>query len=663
MKNLLIVFIIIGLCGAGAYWYLQKGSSGTAFEQYLPADAVGYFQVNDFDDNMKRLFDTQTYQSLAYIDFGPSVPGSNPLKTALDVFEKDPNASGIRMLLKHKFAIVMYDVDIDFSQPVDPQAFLMTQMEGVLSGIVVAAEMDAGTQVAEKLMSGFKDLGQDVSISDALYAQKKYHVVTSPYTSSKMYYATFDNVLIATLNEDALQRSIDAAQGQRPVLAGDAIFKNHLPDQKQDMFGYYDIGFLMGFMQKMSDQLDNPAVKQQMLKQTASMEGFNVITYAYQWDENLTGTVDVKYDTAQLNAKWQGYYTSCIGTKNKTLAYVPENILLYHWAGCVDWQRIAEEYVGALGQNTEQDSTAAAGFLKMAERYIAVLGSDVGGYLVGIDQGMFPVPRMMLMIGLKDTAAVRTMLEPFMENPMVRVEKVSHAGQEILKVTPPINVVMPGVAFTDEHLIITTHIDLLTEAIDRANGTGTGLKDSPDFKKLGLGSPDDGSFAQYIALSDLITEILKFEDYGKGMIEQQATKQQAFQQGSLRRLEDIRRGIKEKQEEIKAIKSKVVTLEDEVFVNEVKGMDVSVQKTKIEKLKQTQETLRQKIAVSKEQEADTQSVLSDFQNTAAESEEMTDQVDNTLIPVLESLKNVNTFGVKNAVFDDKITTNFFVDVR
>ncbi len=660
MKKILLIILVITLLGGGTYLYLQKSSPASDFESIVPDGPIAYIEVTDAEKNLNRFMSSQFFESLANLDPGEVSPVSNPLKQFREALESDESIKSFMTIVKHKVALVVYDINIDFAQTMKTTEFPLDQMFKVLESFYVLIELDAGMKAAEIIASALQAFGDGVSVEKKEHSGHTYQVVTAGVDQPSISYTRLGNVLVVTLAENAMRKAIDVKNGAQTSLASDAKFQAARKDTAGDIFGYYSFDHLTQLMETMFASVPDDIVKNQAQKQLTFFEGLNYGVFSSDWDEFISMHWIIDYDSAKLHKDYVDNYESCVGEQNKTIKFVPQDVLGYYWAGCIDWRQMLEEVKQGLGQI---QNSAATGAMAFAEPYLNILGSDMGGFLTDIEQGVFPIPNLMLFIGLNDVEAVQTMIAPFLESPFARIEALDYEGQKVFKVQLPVNVIMPGYAFIDKHLVIATHVSQLQESIALSKGKGKSLTDNDTYKNIGLGSSKDGNSAQYFELSRLMTKLLAYEDFSKSMLRQQEEKKQAFMEGSVRRLEDIQTRINRKQEELKKQEDEVTALEDALFLDETKGLDVSVQRRTIEDLQSDMATLKTDIEVAREQEADTQAILDSYTDTVGQTASIEATLDHVAVPLLNALKNIDVFAGKATTTKDKTKTKFILKVK
>jgi len=157
--------------------------------------------------------------------------------------------------------------------------------------------------------------------------------------------------------------SVDAFKGNSPSLEQDPQFAKIRStfDDPSDMAGFLDFGIfvelLKGQMKNLAllggDEPEGRSSQEQWEDTLAKMSGIKTFTFSSQLKPVMKFNSRLLLDPGKLHPEYASLYT-CPSQINKTINFVPKEVLGYQWSNCFElgyyWKEIKKEIKNAFLQ-------------------------------------------------------------------------------------------------------------------------------------------------------------------------------------------------------------------------------------------------------------------------------------------------------------------------
>ncbi|MFT7538048.1 MAG: hypothetical protein ACI9F2_000188 [Lysobacterales bacterium] len=667
-RFILILLLIIGL-GGGYYYYQSQRMQESGFDQVLPENPVVYIEINDVAKNIEYIKTLKVWKDLKDIDLDAvSKKGKNlakmPEANILDkIKEKMPDETTKQLLMKgfgDDVVIALYESNIDLVSILQMQEVAEGVLADALSGLYVVTRIGADLQLADSLNSMFDIFGTRGDIETNDFNGQKYHEVFIDDVPFNGFYTRHKDMIVLSFSEEGIHKAINVIHEKEKALADDADFQKSKESRLESYFSYSNLESLSKLVEEAAKLDTTEGTSTQVQQAVAKVKGLKSAVFTGVIGMKMRSNFSINYDQASMDRDHAQMLKKCVNYTNKTLAYIPENVMAYQWSGCMDWEGMLNQADGQAGVDNFQK------FKTMAMPYLDIVGDEIGVYLSELNtQMMFPIPKLVLFIDIQDQERAEETLGKLTQNPMVILKTTDYEGYTIYAAQSPMaTVISPAYAFIDGYLFITTHVDLLHKSIDVKKNADLSLVDNNAFKELiGNAKATDNSGAAYYQVGRLAGKFIEYMDWGKNMLRGKEDKKNAFKEGSLRRLEDLKKRIARKQEDLEKAKNKQIVLEDEIWNLETQSLDASVQQEQMVMLGEKIETLIKDVAGAEAQAEDARVVVAEYDTNDFDTQSAEGLLDNLATPILKSLININTFSSVTSTDGQRTNVKAMMDVK
>ncbi|VAW15716.1 hypothetical protein MNBD_BACTEROID05-327, partial [hydrothermal vent metagenome] len=370
MKKIIVSILLLSLVGsAGFYAYLYFMKEGESLKAIAPQGAIGYVQFSDIEKNVEYVKETQLWQDLKKIDYDVILQKSD-LTSAQRIFyqffkeQVIPNTENpiVENFFSRDTALVIYPISLsslEMSQlsPQNANAIIAR----LFSGLMLFTRVDPKVKFVDLFTSFLERFTNDISVSKEKYKNKTIHLISVEQIGLTFGLVRVDDVFVIGLGQQRIKEAIDVLKKDAPSLTEDPNFK------KISESFVSQSGFEMAFdLEKFFILFEEQAKKIMQLNKEASGGTAKKIDEFFKGVTGLKGIgissalgtidqikMDVFFDEKQLNTTMKQYLASCSSSENKTIAFVPQDVLGYQWTGCFDLLAYWDQVRGEMDQAKE----------------------------------------------------------------------------------------------------------------------------------------------------------------------------------------------------------------------------------------------------------------------------------------------------------------------
>jgi len=699
MKKGIIVFLISAgiLAAAAAFYFYQTKLAKFTVEKILPEGAVGYLHVLDIEKRWEDFRTTRLWQNIKAIDVPLLMEKSHFTPQQIDQYHKirewlsDPVLYSLFMkFFGQEVALGFYPVNPGPSQPSQPQ--------DLVSGLIVVTRLKQEAEILELVSHLLRPLAVHVQTKTQDY--KNHKITTIPLANGMpiLAYTKIRNFLILSLGEKGVRGCIDVFTKAKRSLAEDPLFgeaRSQFLDSAQTL-GYANVEFLFSHVLKNMMALSLPEgsaqtqekFSEQMDEAFQQMAGFKAWVYSSSGlpagkagDGSLIkGKFAILYDKERLDPRLKTMY-SCPPVENKTLGFIPHQVIGYQWNNCTDlksqWEYLKEGLQEEAAQSSREKRQApssaetiatieSAWKLSIEKDILPALGDEWGGYWSGLDlTGVFPLPKLLFFIKINDLSAAEKVMTTLTQNQYLLLQNESYKNVAIQYVVLPLGVDwQPGYCFLNGYLLLATSLKELKDAIDTANDSSLSLAVDEGFKKVDRGLTDKNNSVLFLRLDEVLRQGRAIVDWALDQMKAKAARDQAFKQGIEERLATLKQDLAKQELELKGLKSYFQRANEQLpTALQTEGQDTTKIWEEINSLQNQIKEHEKGIAVLKGDQSRLEETLASFKEDKTDPELVQLYVDKVLFPILEGLEPYKALGSRVVFGDKALDSTSFIKVE
>ena len=679
MKKLVLIFVCVAAIAAGTFVVLNKQPAEEDFliEDVLPQKALFYTKVVNITGVLRKLEAMPLWKILQTINYDhlrrKNVLNQQQMIVINAVKKKLPeviNHPLRRKLVGKEVVMVAYPPQGNletFSGSFDDLAPEL--LEDLFSGVYFVTRIGSDAQLVEYFSRFFKDFGDNVSQTNIKYKEETIHLVTISDGGIRIGFARLDNLLVFGIGEKSIQKSIDVFKGEKPSLSQDEgfqkVYKKFQPSFDSVAFINFKVikEILEGQMTVLKGftSQDKGDVWGQVLNNVKGIEAFG-------FSSHLSSPIRLDhyliFDPAALSSDMALAYT-CAPQENETISFVPKDVLGYQWSNCLRLGHYWDQIVGELENQNESDSKVGeieqmVG-LSIADKLLPMFGDEIGGYLKDVEIGMFPLPKFLLFIKIKDQSGVEGLLGKLEQQPLIALQEENYQGSTIKYFPLPLGKgIQPGYCFLKDYLLVTTSRQLIKDSLEAFNNKEMALPSSPDFKEIDFGLTKKNRAVQFVRIKDIVGKIGGVIQWASQWMDVRDQKADAFKSGRQKPLEEVVADIAAKEKELDEIRENIISLEDEIWNMESKGEDVSSQQLKYEDLKNQMDQKKEEIVELNERRKELAKITQEPTQKISEAEIRRVYLTEVVYPILDGFKLMESYGFRSTVSGDSIESTMFL---
>lgn len=675
MKKIIIVILCLGVIGAGIGIYLHMQKKGESIEAILPGDALLYVHLNDVEENLATISSMPLWKVIAGIDYDSLIKKSslNPQQMMFinlirgQFSEVLDNPLAKRMFGREvAFALFLPQVDVA-TLAQDMKALNPQVIEKLFSGLFLVTRIDPDLQFAEFISRFFKQYGANVSQGMSEYKGETIRTITLTDIGVKFGAVRLNDLLVMGIGETVARTVVDVVKGDKRSLAQDPRFLKAQAAvlDPSGMDGFVNLEVILQTIKNQTEKILNAMggqeqdlqVRTQWQDGLAKVSGFKTFAFSSQLTPLMKFNGYVFFNPEEFDPDYAPLYT-CPAGPNETIGFVPREVLGYQWSNCFKldhyWRQIKKELA-----RTEAPASKIGEFetkigLSVEGDILPTFGDEIGGYLSDIQiGGLFPIPKFLFFIEIKNKAKAEQMLARVKEQPFAMLQEENHRGVNLKYIALPLGAdVQPSYCFLKNYLLIASSRQLIKNSIDASGNSALSLSAHPEFKEINAGLTEKNRSVTFIRVSQVIDRIKGVLGWSNQWVSAQERKAQAFRMGSEKPLEEAKDDVERKGDELKEIRDSIILLEDEIWNLEGKGGDVTDQQTELGEWKNQFDTKRDELTAARERREQLEGIVQASNESAPDPALRQLYLDKVIYPLLDGLKTIKSYGLSTTLSGD-----------
>ncbi len=489
---ILVFFIVIG--GGLSYHMYGEVQKTTALEQrdvdsIIPTGAFLYIHFKDIKENWKRIQGNAAERGLGALF--ERLKSTRPVQDLVSKKRDLERSMGLPLVGPDLMDFIGSDLRLAFYPGKSPEAnqFVLT-----LKGNLKIKLMETLVKWIPQSFKG--SLPRQMDTNGAIY------VFRPQGLGSEVYFFSEGLVYIVSSSPDLIRTSISLMDQRLPakhsVKSISPLFKRVKRTNANQVGTFY-----VGLQKLIGSWLPNRS-SNDGASLPVPLEGHGDIAGAISYGKGLIIESAMAVNAKGLDPPFKGLF-ECPPAQNKTLAYVPENTILYASNNCLE----LGSYFFWLRENLKTQPDASRDFNEIIQGINAQTGMDVEKEIVALlgrgfsyailapsREGNLPLPGVQLFFPLKDPSKMEASLRQLSEKPVIRL-RLKEAGIDLLSVSHEevpitylryqendprlffLSAFTPCYAFVDDILVIGSEVESLKRMVDLSRGRGASmLKDS-----------------------------------------------------------------------------------------------------------------------------------------------------------------------------------------
>jgi len=412
---------------------------------------------------------------------------------------------------------------------------------------------------------------------------------------------------------------------------------------------------------------DNIQTQVQWEKILAKTTGLKAFAFSSQLTPIFRVNSHLVFDSDELDPTYALLYT-CPSSKNKTLEFTPQNILGYHWNNCFKlnyyWEEIIRELERTNVSASKIDEFETALGLSVEKDILPAFGEEIGGYIQDVQMGgLFPIPKILFFVKVANKSKAEGLLKKLEEHPLVMFQSETYNNTSVKFISIPLGQdIQPGYAFLGDYLLISTSKNLIKESSETFGNADRSLQSNSDFKEIDFGLTDKNRSVQYFKVGQVMEKAKEIIRWSNQWMATKDRKAKAFKAGSTKPLEEVKISIALKESEIKAIRERLILIEDEIWNMESKGLDVSNKQAELNELQDQLDVKKEEIIAENERKEGLVNIVGELNSKPLDLEMRQYYLDKILYPILDNLKNINSLGLRSTISDDTFDSSMFLKI-
>ncbi len=520
------------------------------------------------------------------------------------------------------------------------------------SSVLFATRLGFSFQMAELFVSMAHQWADDITTTTEKYnGFKIIHVHFKKRQLDLQYVRIRDVLLLSLSHSNILHQALDVYQKKQLSLSLDKDFSKAVLSAyiKGHEVLYINIQAILGIFKKNILGVQNKNI-QQVLEMVS---GFKSYTVSF-----LPGDVSkikfiMHFEPLQLNHYWQSLL-SCSPSANTSLRFAPHNVVVYNWGQCYDFKELLtsmnKDSLGKVMEGVEKVKHRIEKRFKLniQEDVLPILGSQVGWYLNDVDtQGLFPYPRGVAFIKIKDRLAAEKLMERFAQKAWVLLQQEDYQESLIHYITLPLGANMdPGYAFLGDYLLLGSSRQLLKTSIDAFNNSNQSLESSESLKELNIKSSETNQGVIYLKIDETVSRLQQVLAWYNKTVSSQIQAALAYSQEVEDKKKELEEAVVSKKQEFDLAQKNLKNLRSKELFVDGTDEEKANQQENMDHLASDIKSLQEDVGAYQDQSRGLQQASMTYKNQAEFAKTWLFNSDEVFTPFLKAFESFHALGMK-----------------
>jgi len=383
-------------------------------------------------------------------------------------------------------------------------------------------------------------------------------------------------------------------------------------------------------------------------------------------------------DPASLSPELSYLYT-CHPVANKTLHFTPPGVLAYQWSSCLSldeyWKQFKKELTREppnpdgktpSPMETVQQFETSIG-LSIERDIIPAIGDEFGGYLADIQtEGMiFPIPKFLLFVEVKDKNKMDKILALLTKNPMVMLQQENYSGATINYFSSPVggDELQPGYAYLDDYLLIAINRQVLKSSIDAQHNGNNSLANDPSFKAIDKGLSDNNVNIFYLQMGLFANKVEDLLQWGNRWSESQQKNREAIKAGKEQRLTIVKQDMAQLQQDLAKLEKDQEATSERLSTSGTQDPQASATQEELTKTTDMIAAKKKDLETFEAERQELDGSIQDYDKSASDAEKREMFLQDFVHPVISGLSSVEAMGGHSTITGDIYESTILMKVK
>jgi len=685
-KILLVISIIIGFA-AGIYFYLHK--QGFSAAKIFPKGAIAYGRITNVQDNLKKITASPFGQAILDINYEElaekkiiSRKQKDFAQTLKHSLLEESEDALFQKFIGQEVAIAVYPVDVNFHRLKNIKDFFNPALiKELFSGILISFRINPDVQFMEFMLTFLDKEVTDVPLKTEPYKNYTLRTMTIPDTHLEISFIRIKDLLVVGIGEGMVKKAVDVFEENKDFLETDTAFQQAKTKfmSSSEVEGYLDMTGIFSMLQKQTAKLSSFMSKKMKVSESEvrrvdmqlteffkKVDGLNILSFSAEWEEIAQQSYSLFFDEEKLDPQIAHIYT-CPGTENKTVRFIPENILGYQWNNCFKldnyWNQKGEE-LASIDRIKNFETTSG---ISIERDVVPYFGEELGGYIRDVQMasipliGEFPVPDLVFFIEVKSQEKIKNLLDTVSRNPFMMLQEENYKEIPLYYVPSPMGeVLQPGYCFLDKYLLVSTNRKLLKTSIEVYNNSQNSIEQNINFKSFVLGGTEKYRSIQFIKVDQSVQKLMDIFNWGMRWTLQKDRNKLAFRSGINKRLIAVKENIEELEFDLKQMREDMSTIKKHIQSLDAQNLNFKEKEEELAELQKNIQLKQQEINDGYAGKQEQEEILLDYNISTNSSELRQVYLNEIIYPLLGGLESIKAFGSKSMVNEEVIESRLFL---
>ncbi|MBI3601614.1 MAG: DUF3352 domain-containing protein [Candidatus Omnitrophica bacterium] len=654
-KTIILSVSAFFILAAGILFFVSRPLS-LRMEQLFPSGALMYARLSHVTGDVDQFTQSVFWKNISTIDLPKVLEHNHTLPK--DVQQLRQMQQDMEAFLKNPLTkeFLGKEVAVGFYPkiPVDTRDPLKSY------DVLGATRLGLTFQIAQLFVSMAHQWSDDFTTTTENYHGFNIVHVRFKKRRLEVKYTRLRDVLLASFEPSVLlHQALDVYQKIKPSLALDPDFSKSIAHAYPKGHGIFYAN-VQGFY----------ALLKNRIPPSATTSGFKSYTISFLPGDISKMKLILYFDAAQLDPHFRSML-SCTASANPSLNFVPHNVVAYQWGQCYDFNDLWVQMKEKMQLSPKTMDNARAWRHRLEKRFklnlhddvLPVLGSQVGGYLNDVDtQGLFPYPRAVVFVKIKDRLAAQGLMQKLTQNPLTLVQQEDYQQTPIRYITLPLGANMDlAYTFLGDYLLLATSRQLLKTSIDALNNPNQSLQSNETLKQFHLTASDLSQGMAFIKMDNLTGRLQQFLNWYNKIVSSQIATALAYQQESGARKKQLQEAVVSKKEELVLAQNKLKELQSKVAAQQDPSEEERTERqANIDHLSQQVNVLQEDVDSYYHQQQQLQQTLINYQNQSQSAKLWLFNSDEVLMPFLRGLEGLHALGMQLRLGDTVSETEIFI---
>ncbi len=516
------------------------------------------------------------------------------------------------------------------------------------------------------------------------YRQHKIKTFQFPNEQIQLSIVRFKDLLVLGLDVRVIHKVIDVMKDNQLTISGDPQFKkNHanalvhsdlssyvLLRPLLDQLFFKALDLIKSSSSLSEGQLSKQQITQRLEQERRQLAGWEQVSFSIapdeQQKEQFLQKMVVSFNPQAIDPAIRKMF-SCSAVENKSLEFVPRQVLAYQWSNCFNLKEQWQQFKNRLDSpGTEDSSDSGNIWVEQASNYLkdqlptdfksemmSAFGDEMGSYIRDITSHIFfPLPQLVFFIKVKDEQAALRALSQVMGMNL----KENYRQFEIKTLSISLGKeLQPAYAMVNHYLLVAVHQDLIKEAIDTVL----------DSNKKNLQSPfqsTQNAFFQ-IQLGELNTKIRTLLSWGITQSLAQIAQNKAAKAKMLEDLTVADQEVLKATIDKETIDQKLATLKQELRAIDRVDYDIADQLKRLDQYEQELKKVNRQLDRALANQEDLDSKLKNFKELKVDSQQLQLNFDKGVVPLLNALEYYQKISAQVIYGPNRIETQTIIKIK